>query len=108
MSKVATRFAPSPTGPLHIGGVRTALFNWLYSKNKNGNLEITFDRTHYITYNNDAYKLKYITFSKNSSHKYNNKQTDLELYIVHNKCENIDCDSDKRLILHILIHTKYT
>ena len=35
MKKVATRFAPSPTGPLHIGGVRTALFNWLYSKNKN-------------------------------------------------------------------------
>ena len=34
MSKVATRFAPSPTGALHIGGVRTALFNWLYSKNK--------------------------------------------------------------------------
>ena len=28
------RFAPSPTGPLHIGGVRTALFNWLYSKNQ--------------------------------------------------------------------------
>ena len=36
MSKVATRFAPSPTGPLHIGGIRTALFNWLYSKNKKG------------------------------------------------------------------------
>ena len=35
MSSVATRFAPSPTGPLHIGGVRTALFNWLFSKNNN-------------------------------------------------------------------------
>ena len=34
MKKVATRFAPSPTGPLHIGGVRTALFSWLYSKNQ--------------------------------------------------------------------------
>ena len=34
MKKVATRFAPSPTGALHIGGVRTALFNWLYSKSK--------------------------------------------------------------------------
>ena len=32
MLKVATRFAPSPTGHLHIGGVRTALFNWLFSK----------------------------------------------------------------------------
>ena len=34
MSLVATRFAPSPTGPLQIGGIRTALFNWLFSKNK--------------------------------------------------------------------------
>ena len=34
--KVVTRFAPSPTGPLHIGGARTALFNWLYAKNQNG------------------------------------------------------------------------
>ena len=36
MSKIATRFAPSPTGPLHIGGVRTALFNWLFSKKQSG------------------------------------------------------------------------
>ena len=36
MPKVATRFAPSPTAPLHIGGVRTALFNWLFSKNNDG------------------------------------------------------------------------
>jgi len=36
MSLVATRFAPSPTGPLHIGGVRTAFFNWLFSKNNKG------------------------------------------------------------------------
>ena len=40
MSKIATRFAPSPTGALHIGGVRTALFNWLYSKNKNGTFHL--------------------------------------------------------------------
>ena len=31
MTKVVTRFAPSPTGFLHIGGARTALFNWLYA-----------------------------------------------------------------------------
>ena len=36
MSKVATRFAPSPTGPLHIGGVRTALFNYVYAKQNDG------------------------------------------------------------------------
>ncbi len=45
MLKVATRFAPSPTGPLHIGGVRTALFNWLYSKNKNGSFYLRIEDT---------------------------------------------------------------
>ena len=33
---VATRFAPSPTGFLHIGGARTALFNWLYARHHGG------------------------------------------------------------------------
>ena len=45
MSKVATRFAPSPTGPLHIGGVRTALFNWLYAKNKGGTFHLRIEDT---------------------------------------------------------------
>ena len=45
MSKVATRFAPSPTGPLHIGGVRTALFNWLFSKNQKGNFYLRIEDT---------------------------------------------------------------
>ena len=45
MSKVATRFAPSPTGPLHIGGVRTALFNWLFSKNQNGSFFLRIEDT---------------------------------------------------------------
>ncbi len=45
MKKVATRFAPSPTGPLHIGGVRTALFNWLYSKNQNGDFYLRIEDT---------------------------------------------------------------
>ena len=45
MKKVATRFAPSPTGPLHIGGIRTALFNWLYSKNHNGKFFLRIEDT---------------------------------------------------------------
>ncbi len=45
MLKVATRFAPSPTGPLHIGGVRTALFNWLYSKKQKGNFYLRIEDT---------------------------------------------------------------
>ena len=45
MSLVATRFAPSPTGPLHIGGVRTALFNWLFSKNNEGKFYLRIEDT---------------------------------------------------------------
>ena len=45
MSLVATRFAPSPTGPLHIGGVRTALFNWLFSKNHKGKFYLRIEDT---------------------------------------------------------------
>ena len=45
MSLVATRFAPSPTGPLHIGGVRTALFNWLFSKNSKGKFYLRIEDT---------------------------------------------------------------
>jgi len=36
MSQVRVRFAPSPTGFLHIGGVRTALFNWLFARQQQG------------------------------------------------------------------------
>ena len=45
MTKVATRFAPSPTGALHIGGVRTALFNWLFSKNQKGTFHLRIEDT---------------------------------------------------------------
>jgi len=45
MSNVATRFAPSPTGALHIGGVRTALFCWLFSKNKKGTFHLRIEDT---------------------------------------------------------------
>lgn len=37
--KVRTRFAPSPTGYLHVGGARTALYSWLYAKHNNGEFE---------------------------------------------------------------------
>jgi len=45
MSNVATRFAPSPTGALHIGGVRTALFNLLFYKNKKGTFHLRIEDT---------------------------------------------------------------
>ncbi|HMM65075.1 MAG TPA: glutamate--tRNA ligase [Mesorhizobium sp.] len=43
--KVVTRFAPSPTGFLHIGGARTALFNWLYAKHTGGTMLLRIEDT---------------------------------------------------------------
>ena len=59
MFNVATRFAPSPTGALHIGGVRTALFNWLYSKNKNGTFHLRIEDTDKER-SKDEYKIQII------------------------------------------------
>jgi glutamyl-tRNA synthetase len=42
---VVTRFAPSPTGFLHIGGARTALFNWLYARGRNGRMLLRIEDT---------------------------------------------------------------
>ena len=42
---IVTRFAPSPTGFLHIGGVRTALFNWLYARKFNGKFMLRIENT---------------------------------------------------------------
>jgi len=42
---IKTRFAPSPTGVLHVGGARTALFCWLYSKKVNGRFVLRIEDT---------------------------------------------------------------
>ncbi len=44
-NSVVTRFAPSPTGFLHIGGARTALFNWLYARAKGGTMLLRIEDT---------------------------------------------------------------
>jgi glutamyl-tRNA synthetase len=44
-SKVITRFAPSPTGVLHVGGVRTALFSWLYARKHGGEFVLRIEDT---------------------------------------------------------------
>ena len=63
MSKVATRFAPSPTGALHIGGVRTALFNWLFSKNQKGTFHLRIEDTDKER-SKDEYKIQIINSLK--------------------------------------------
>ena len=45
MSELRVRFAPSPTGYLHVGGARTALFNWLLAKNKGGTFILRIEDT---------------------------------------------------------------
>lgn len=45
MSEVRVRFAPSPTGYLHVGGARTALYNWLYAKKKGGKFILRIEDT---------------------------------------------------------------
>ena len=42
---IITRFAPSPTGFLHIGGARTALFNWLYARGRGGKMLLRIEDT---------------------------------------------------------------
>ncbi len=79
MSKVATRFAPSPTGPLHIGGVRTALFNWLFSKNQKGIFHLRIEDTDKER-SKEEYKKQII-----QSLKWIGIQTDEEEYIQSTK-----------------------
>ena len=89
MSKVATRFAPSPTGALHIGGVRTALFCWLYSKNKKGTFHLRIEDTDKER-SKDEYKIQII-----NSLKWIGIEHDGELYIQSKKINNhIDIAKD--------------
>ncbi|MBT4679127.1 MAG: glutamate--tRNA ligase [Flavobacterium sp.] len=59
LSNVRVRFAPSPTGPLHIGGVRTALYNYLFAKKHNGVFVLRIEDTDQTRYVANAEK--YIT-----------------------------------------------
>jgi glutamyl-tRNA synthetase len=53
-NKVVTRFAPSPTGYLHIGGARTALFNWLYARHMGGSFRLRIEDTDRARSTNEA------------------------------------------------------
>ena len=87
MPKVATRFAPSPTGPLHIGGVRTALFNWLYSKNRKGSFFLRIEDTDKER-SKDEYKnqiiqsLKWIGIKNDGDEYIQSKKIDVHIKIA--------------------------
>jgi glutamyl-tRNA synthetase len=50
MPQVRVRFAPSPTGPLHIGGVRTALYNYLFARKNNGTFILRIEDTDQVRF----------------------------------------------------------
>ena len=52
--KIRVRFAPSPTGMLHIGGARTALFNWLYARHYNGTFVLRIEDTDQVRSSEEA------------------------------------------------------
>ena len=54
LDKVRVRFAPSPTGTLHIGGARTALFNWLYARNRGGQFILRLEDTDLVRSSEDS------------------------------------------------------
>ena len=54
MNEIRVRFAPSPTGYLHVGGARTALFNWLYAKKHGGKFLLRIEDTDRSRYNENA------------------------------------------------------
>lgn len=54
MNEVVTRFAPSPTGYLHIGGARTALFNWLFARHSGGRFVLRIEDTDRARSTDDA------------------------------------------------------
>ena len=93
MKKVATRFAPSPTGALHIGGVRTALFNWLYSKNQNGEFYLRVEDTDKER-SKDEYKnqiiksLKWIGINYDGEEYIQSKKINDHIKIVNRLLEN--------------------
>lgn len=57
--KCRVRFAPSPTGSLHLGGLRTALYNYLFAKKNNGKMVLRIEDTDQVCSKYDH--LKYLT-----------------------------------------------
>jgi len=83
MKDVRVRFAPSPTGNLHIGGARTALFNWLFARHNNGKLILRVDDTDLERSTGDSMKaildgLKWLGIDWDEGPLYQSKR--LEMY----------------------------
>ena len=56
--KVRTRYAPSPTGNMHIGNLRTALYGYLYAKKTGGDFVVRIEDTDQARFKEDATRIK--------------------------------------------------
>lgn len=103
--KIITRFAPSPTGLIHIGNIRTALFNWLYAKKMNGVFLIRIDDTD-VQRNlkkytdNIFYVLNWLGIKSNEkiifqSKNYSNYKDILQKLINENKAYKCFCSKER-------------
>lgn len=57
--KIKTRFAPSPTGYLHVGGARTALYSWLFARNHGGEFVLRIEDTDLERFHAGSYRSHY-------------------------------------------------
>ena len=85
---IITRFAPSPTGFLHIGGVRTALFNWLYAKNNSGKFLLRIEDTDRERSSNEAIDriingLKWLGLENDGEIVYQHKNENRHIEVAH-------------------------
>ena len=62
--KVRVRFAPSPTGPLHIGGVRTALYNYLFAKKLGGSMILRIEDTDQLRSTDESTKARLMVIDR--------------------------------------------
>ncbi len=87
MNNIITRFAPSPTGYLHIGNIRTALYSWLYARKNNGKFFLRIEDTD-ITRNNSKYVshifyvLEWLGLYWDDDPLFQSKRIDLYVYII--------------------------
>ena len=85
---IITRFAPSPTGFLHIGGVRTALFNWLYARNNSGKFLLRIEDTDRERSSNEAIEkiidgLKWLGLENDGEIVYQHKNEKRHIEVAH-------------------------
>lgn len=87
IDKIITRFPPSPSGYLHVGGARTAIFNWLYARNKGGNFVLRIEDTDAQRSTQDSVDaifdgLKWLGITWDDGPYYQSQRTDLYLEYI--------------------------